>query len=508
MTHRQILLVFSGLMLGLFLAALDQTIVATALPTIAGELGGLEHLSWVVTAYLLTSTASAPLYGKVSDMYGRKIVFQFAIVTFLMGSVLAGMSQSMTQLIAFRAIQGLGAGGLIVMTFTIVGDVLSPRERGRYQGYIGSVFAVASIAGPLLGGFFVDSLSWRWVFYINIPIGLAALFVTATVLNLPFRRVDHPVDYLGAGLLVGGVTSLLLVMVWGGSEYPWDSPMIMGLSALSLTLLGLFLLQERRAAEPILPLRLFRDRTFAITSATGFIIGLGMFGGIVFLPLFLQVVMGASPTNSGLLLIPLMGGVVTSSIVSGRLITRTGRYKIFPLVGTSLMAVGLWLFSTMSTDTSLLTASVFMLIFGTGIGLVLQVLVIAVQNAVEARDLGVATSSATFFRSLGGSFGTALFGAVLTSQLAIRLGSFLPEGAEMGELTGSTDLIAQLPAGTREAVVDAFSGSITTSFAIAVPIALVALLLVVFLPELPLRDTAHVGAGEPDTPVAPGAIGH
>ena len=508
MTHRQILLVFSGLMLGLFLAALDQTIVATALPTIAGELGGLEHLSWVVTAYLLTATASAPLYGKVSDMYGRKIVFQFAIVTFLVGSVLAGMTQSMTQLIAFRAIQGLGAGGLIVMTFTIVGDVLSPRDRGRYQGYIGSVFAVASIAGPLLGGFFVDNLSWRWVFYINLPIGLAALFVTATVLNLPFRRVDHPVDYLGAGLLVGGVTSLLLVMVWGGSEYSWDSPMIIGLSVLAVTLLGLFLLQERRAAEPILPLRLFRDRTFAITSATGFIIGLGMFGGIVFLPLFLQVVMGASPTNSGLLLIPLMGGVVTSSIVSGRLITRTGRYKIYPLMGTTLMAIGLWLFSTMGTDTSLLTASAFMLIFGTGIGLVLQVLVIAVQNAVEARDLGVATSSATFFRSLGGSFGTALFGAVLTSQLAIRLAGFLPEGAEMGELTGSPDLITQLPAGTRDAVVDAFSGSITTSFAIAVPFALAALLLVAFLPELPLRDTAHVGGGEAEATVAPGAIGH
>ena len=282
-------------------------------------------------------------------------------------------------------------------------------------------------------------------------------------------------------------------MVWGGSEYPWDSPMIIGLSVVAVVLLGLFLLQERRATEPILPLRLFRNRTFAITSAAGFIVGLGMFGGIIFLPLFLQVVMGTTPTNSGLLLLPLMGGVVVSSIVSGRLITRTGRYKIYPIVGTSLMAIGLWLFSTMTVETPLLTASTFMLIFGTGVGLVLQVLVIAVQNAVEARDLGVATSSATFFRSLGGSFGTALFGAVLTSQLAIRLASLLPEGAEMGELTGSPDLIAQLPAGTREAVMGAFSGAITTSFAIAVPFALAALLLVIFLPELPLRDTAHVG---------------
>ncbi len=506
MTHRQILLVLSGLMLGLFLAALDQTIVATALPTIAGELGGLEQLSWVVTAYLLTSTASAPLYGKVSDMYGRKVVFQFAIVTFLVGSVLAGLSQSMVQLIGFRAIQGLGAGGLIVMAMTIVGDVLSPRERGRYQGYIGSVFALASIAGPLLGGFFVDNLTWRWVFYINLPIGLAALFVTATVLDLPFRRIDHPVDYLGAGLLVGGVSSLLLVMVWGGSQYPWDSAPIIGLSILSVVLLGLFILQERRVVEPILPLRLFRNRTFAITSAAAFIVGLGMFGAIVFLPLFLQVVMGATATNSGLLLIPLMGGVVTTSIVSGRLITRTGRYKIYPVVGTGLMALGLWLLSTMGTETSLLRASGYMLVFGTGMGLVLQVLVIAVQNAVEARDLGVATSSATFFRSLGGSFGTALFGAILTSQLASRLSHLLPQGAAVGDMTGSPELISQLPAGVRGEVVDAFSHAITTSFAVAIPFILVGLVLVIFLPEIPLRDTAHVGANGPETPIAP--IGH
>lgn len=508
MTHRQILLVLSGLMLGLFLAALDQTIVATALPTIAGELGGLEQLSWVVTAYLLTSTASAPLYGKVSDMYGRKIVFQFAIVTFLVGSVLAGMSQSMIQLIGFRAIQGLGAGGLIVMAMTIVGDVLSPRERGRYQGYIGSVFALSSIAGPLLGGFFVDNLSWRWVFYINLPIGLAALFVTATVLDLPFRRVDRPVDYLGAGLLVGGVTSLLLVTAWGGSQYEWGSPVIIGLSVLAVVLLVLFLLQERRVEEPILPLRLFRDRTFAITSSAGFIVGLGMFGAIVFLPLFLQVVMGASATNSGLLLVPLMGGVVTSSIVSGRLITRTGRYKIYPLVGTTLMAVGLWLLSTMSPETTLLQASVFMVIFGTGMGLVLQVLVIAVQNAVEARDLGVATSSATFFRSLGGSFGTALLGAVLTSQLTFHLADLLPAGSDgqLGDLTGSPELIAQLPPPIRETVITAFSESITTTFAVAIPFVVVALILVIFLPELPLRDTAHVGAGEPEAPITP--VGH
>ncbi|MDP3984341.1 MAG: MDR family MFS transporter, partial [Acidimicrobiia bacterium] len=467
MTHRQILLVFSGLMLGMFLAALDQTIVATALPTIVGEFGGLDHLSWVVTAYLLTSTASAPLYGKVSDLYGRKIVFQVAIAVFLGGSVLSGMSQSMAQLIAFRGIQGLGAGGLMVLAMTIVGDILSPRERGRYQGYIGSVFAVSSIAGPLLGGFFVDHLSWRWVFYINIPIGLVALAVTSVVLNLPFRRVDHPIDYAGAALLVGGVSSLLLVTVWGGSEYPWNSPVILVLGAAGALLLTGFIWQERRAPEPILPLRLFRDPTFAITSGAGFIVGVGMFGGIIFLPLFLQVVVGVTATNSGLLLLPLMAGMLTTSIASGRLITRTGRYKMFPVVGTAMMAGGLSLLSTMSASTSLSRASLYMLALGLGMGLVIQVLVIAVQNAVTAADLGVATSSASFFRSLGGSFGTALFGAILTTRLSYHLTRLLPEGAGAAgsNLTGTPELIAQLPPGIRNAVVEAFSASITTVFA-------------------------------------------
>jgi EmrB/QacA subfamily drug resistance transporter len=508
MTHRQILLVLSGLMLGMFLAALDQTIVATALPTMAGELGGLEHLSWVVTAYLLTSTASAPLYGKVSDLYGRKIVFQFAIVTFLVGSVLAGMSQSMGQLIIFRAIQGIGAGGLIVMAMTVVGDVLSPRERGRYQGYFGAVFAVASVAGPLLGGFFVDNLSWRWVFYVNIPVGLLALFVVASVLDLPFRRQAHPVDYLGSVLLVSGVSALLMVTVWGGSEYEWGSPMILGLAAAGVLLILLFLIQERRAEEPLLPLRLFRDRTFTITSAAGFIVGVGMFGGIVFLPLFLQVVLGASPTNSGLLLIPLMAGIVVSSTMSGRMITRTGRYKVFPLIGTSLMALGLWLLSSMGPETNLVQTSTYMLVLGVGVGQVLQVLVIAVQNAVDARDLGIATSSATFFRSLGGSFGTALFGAILASRLASDLAGVLPGGAEgNGDLAGSVEMIAQLPDGARQAVVGVFADAITSAFAVAVPIALAALVLIIFLPELPLREVAHVGGSEPE-PLVPPALGH
>lgn len=493
MTHRQILLVFSGLMAGMFLAALDQTIVATALPTIVGELGGLEHLSWLVTAYLLTSTASSPLYGKISDLYGRKRVFQAAIVIFLLGSGLAGLSQSVAQLIAFRALQGLGAGGVMVLAMTIVGDILSPRERGRYQGYIGGVFAVSSIAGPLLGGFIVDNLNWRWVFYLNIPIGLVALAITGVALNIPFRRVDHPVDYAGAGLLVAAVTSILLMTVWGGSEYAWSSPTIIGLGVAGTILTVLFVLQERRATEPILPLRLFANHTFTLTSGVGFIIGLAMFGSIVFLPLFLQTVTGVTATSSGLLLLPQMVGMLSTSITSGRLISRTGRYKRYPLIGTLVMALGLFLLSTMNADTPFVQTAAYMILLGAGMGLVMQVLVIAVQNAVAHEDLGVATSSATFFRSLGGSFGTALFGAIMTSRLATNLAGLLPAGTpvDTARLTGSPATIAALPAAVKGPVIEALTRSITSVFGVAVPFAVAAFIAVLFLREIPLRETTR-----------------
>jgi EmrB/QacA subfamily drug resistance transporter len=495
MTHGQIMAVIWGLMIGLFLAALDQTIVATALPTMVGELGGLEQLSWVVTAYLLASTVTAPLYGKISDLYGRKVVFQAAIILFLAGSVLCGLSQNMAQLIAWRGLQGLGAGGLFVMSMTIIGDILSPRERGRYQGYFGAVFALASVAGPLAGGWLVDNVDWRWVFYINVPIGLVALVVTGSALNLAFVRRDHPIDFAGAATLVVSVSALLLAMVWGGNEYDWNSPVIIGLLIVGLAVGAIFLWWERRATEPILPPRLFRNRTFALTSAAGFIVGVAMFGGIVFLPLFLQVVIGASATNSGLLLIPMMGGIIGSSVIGGRLITRTGRYKIFPVIGATLVTVAFFLLSTMTPQTVLATASVYMFVLGVGVGMIMPVLVLAVQNAVDHRDLGVATSSNNFFRSLGGAFGTALLGAVFTGQLTSRLAGLLPSvGAD--RLTSSPASIAALPEAVRTQVVDAFANSIGTVFLVALPFTVLALILALLTPELPLRETAHVGAAE------------
>ena len=503
--HGRVLAIFGGLMLAMLLAALDQTIVATALPTIVGDLGGLEHISWVTTAYLLASTASTPLYGKLGDLYGRKHVFQVAIAIFLVGSALCGLSQSMLELILFRALQGIGGGGLIVGAQAIIGDVVSPRERGRYQGFFGAVFGVASVAGPLLGGFFVQHLTWRWIFYVNLPIGALALVVIAAVLPAAGARRQHAVDWLGTALMTGGVSCLILFLSLGGTTQPWGSPQSLALAAGGVVLTTAFVLAERRAAEPILPLRLFSNRVFAVSSAIGFIVGFGMFGAITFLPLFLQVVNGASATGSGLELLPLMAGVLLTSIVSGQVIAHTGRYKPFPIAGTLVMAAGFVLLAQMDAGTGTLQRSVSMLVLGLGLGMTMQVLVLAVQNAVDYADLGTATSGATFFRSIGGSFGVAIFGAIFSNRLTDTLADRFPSGLPPalahggGGNGGGVDpsAIQQLPGPVKDGFVGAYADALQTVFWVAAPIALLAFALTWLLREVPLRRTVETsGLGE------------
>lgn len=493
--QRQIWLIFGGLLLGLLLGALDQTIVATALPTIVSDLGGLNHLSWVVTAYLLASTASTPLWGKLGDLFGRKRVYQATIIIFLAGSALSGLSRNMGELIGFRAIQGLGGGGLIVTSQAIIGDIAPPRERGRYQGVFGAVFGLASVAGPLLGGFFVDNLSWQWVFYINIPIGAAALAVTAVVLPVLASRAHPIIDYLGTALLAGAATCLILLTSLGGTTYPWLSPQLIGLGVAGVILAVAFVLVERRAPEPVMPLRLFRDRVFTVSSLIGFIVGFALFGAITFLPIYLQVVQGVSPTESGLRLLPMVLGLLAASITSGQLISHFGRYKIFPIIGTAVMTVGLLLLSRLGANSSLAQASLAMFVLGVGVGLVLQVLIIAVQNTVDFRDLGAATSGVTFFRSIGSAFGVAVFGAVFSNALATNLARFLPSaglppGFNPETAQAHPEVLRSLPPDVLAGYIHAFAASLQPVFLLAAPFGAVAFALTWLLRERPLRAVA------------------
>ena len=491
--HRQILIAFSGLVLAMLLAALDSTIVSTALPTIVSELGGLEHLAWVVTGYLLAQTIVTPIYGKLGDLYGRKIVLQSAIVLLLIGSALCGLSQNMTQLILFRAVQGLGGGGLVVTTQAVVGDIVPPRERGRYQGIFGAVFGLSSIAGPLLGGYFTTHWSWRWIFYINLPVGIGALVVLASTLPSLGRRAVRAIDYAGAGLLAVLLSAVTILSDLGGTTYPWSSPFSIGLILVSVIALALFTFFETRATEPVLPLRLFRQRTFVVTSAVGLIVGFALFGSVTYFPLFLQVVKGASPTASGMEMLPMMAGMLVTSIGSGQLISRTGRYKIFPVVGTVVMTTGLYLLSRLSPQSTTATASLLILILGIGLGMVMQVLVIAVQNAVNYEDLGVATSGATLFRLIGGSLGTAILGAIFASQLTHNLARLLPTAA--GAAHGITvQAVLQMPPAARSTYAQAFTSSLNVMFFVAAVVCGVGFLLTWLLPERPLRATVAAAA--------------
>lgn len=495
----------SGLMTGILLAALDQTIVSTALKSIVEDFNGLEHYTWVVTAYLLTSTAVTPLYGKISDIYGRRPIYLFAIGTFLLGSLLAGAAASMTQLILFRAIQGIGAGGLFALSFIIIGDIVSPRERGKYQGLFGAVWGVSSVAGPLLGGFFADQgeilgvTGWRWIFYINIPFGIIALLVTSSVLHIPRTNVKHAIDYLGALFMVIGVAAILLAISVTGPVDGWLHPYTLSYFAVAILFTALFIWWEAKVEEPLLPLRLFKNHTFSLTSAIGFIIGAGMFGAIVLLPLYMQVNLQYTPSEAGIRLIPMMLGIVAMAITSGRLISKTGKYKRFPVAGMVVLMLAMFLFTTINKEMPYWQLAIYAMLMGMGVGLSMQTIVIALQNDVEYRDMGVATSSNTFFRSLGASFGTAIFGTVLTNRFVSEVEKSLPAGSAPDAISGVTEntaIIATLPGEIQQLIFTSFDRAFSLVFWIALPLIAIGFLLTTRLRERPLRESIDRGMSE------------
>src|SRR5580658_8093369 len=522
LTHRQILVIMSGLMMGMFLAALDQTIVSTALPTIVGDFHRSNLLSWVITAYLLASTASTPLWGKAGDLYGRKRVFQLAIVVFLVASALCGASQNIIELIAFRGLQGIGGGGLLSLAFAIIGDVIPPRERGRYQGYFGAVFGVASVVGPLAGGFAVDSLSWRYIFYINLPLGIAALAVTNRVLRLPVRKREVQIDWWGAILLVAGVSCILLATQLGGTTYSWSSWQVIGLFALGAVVLAGFALREATAPEPILPLGLFRLQIFTVANIIAFVSGVAMFGALAFLPQYLQLVHGVSATESGLLLLPLLVGLLTMSISSGLYISRTGRYRWFPLAGTIIVTIGLALLTRLGAHTSLTIVSLYVLVFGLGLGLFMQVLTLVVQNAVPMSQMGVGTSAVTFFRSMGGAIGASALGAVLTAGIAAEFPIYLPRadlvggsnnGNKVAQLIQSpavVDALKRTNPALHEGIIQAYAHAIDRLFIAAVPVSVLSIIAALFIRQVKLRTSNTTPTAAPAAvaaaPPAPGGM--
>jgi EmrB/QacA subfamily drug resistance transporter len=501
---REVFIVLPGLLLAILLAMLDNLIVSTALPRIVGDLGGVAHLSWVVTAYILASTITTPFYGKLGDMYGRKRFFVTAIIIFLAGSALSGLSHTMAELIAFRAVQGLGAGGLIVSAMAVLGDIVAPRERGRYMGYMMVVMMLATVGGPLLGGFITTAFSWRWIFYINIPVGGAALIYLLATLHLPAKKVSHKVDYVGGGLLAVAASSLILLATWGGTQYAWASAEIVGLGLLTVVAAVAFCVVETKVAEPIMPLRVFRNRNFSLSMALTFLTGLAMFGAMTFLPLYQQTVQGESPTVSGLMLTPMMVGSTITSLVAGQVTTRTGRYKLFPVLGGALMTVAMVLLATLGVGTSRTTIGLYYVVLGLGLGLLMQIVSLIAQNSVEQQDMGVASSARMFFQQIGGSLGVAAFGAIFASRLISSLRTVAPghgPGVHIstsGQLNPAT--VNQLPAPIRHDVFYAIAHSVQTVFLWAAPAAVLVFLLALLVKEVPLRGRAPSGEAASQQP--------